>query len=88
MKEKINADFLSAQKYWERQSEDTRLRNEQGFDVYNFGFQCNKKRVVDYPSLWPYVREIYQMKDVTPTVNMEHINKTYHVRTPTRMRTH
>ena len=58
------------------------------FDVYNFGFQCNKKRVVDYPSLWPYVREIYQMKDVTPTVNMEHINKTYHVRTPTRMRTH
>ena len=29
MKEKINADFLSAQKYWERQSEDTRLRNEQ-----------------------------------------------------------
>lgn len=29
MREKINADFMSAQKHWERYTEDCRLRHEQ-----------------------------------------------------------
>ena len=29
MREKLNADFLSAQRQWERYSEETRLKHEQ-----------------------------------------------------------
>ncbi|XP_067946424.1 glutathionyl-hydroquinone reductase YqjG-like isoform X1 [Watersipora subatra] len=45
--------------------------------VYVQHFKCNRKRIIDYPSLWPYVRDIYQMPGVKETVNMEHIVKHY-----------
>jgi putative glutathione S-transferase len=46
--------------------------------VYHLHFKCNKKRVVDYPNLWAYTRELYQLEGVAGTVNMNHIVRHYH----------
>lgn len=45
--------------------------------VYHYHFKCNIKRLQDFPSLWAYVREIYQHPRITPTVNMVHIKRHY-----------
>jgi len=45
--------------------------------VYVTHFKCNVRRIVDYPNLWAYTREIYQMPGVAGTVNMEHIKRHY-----------
>ena len=29
-------------------------------EVYNLHFRCNRRRLVDYPNLWGYARELYQ----------------------------
>jgi putative glutathione S-transferase len=42
------------------------------FDVaYHYAFKCNLRRLMDYPNLWAYAREIYQMKGVAETVNFD-----------------
>ena len=41
--------------------------------------QCNKKRIVDYPNMWGYVRDIYQTKAIEETVDPEHIKCHYQV---------
>lgn len=46
--------------------------------VYHGHFKCNRARIVDYPNLWAYTREIYQMPGVAETVNLEHIRKHYY----------
>jgi len=46
--------------------------------VYHGHFKCNLKRIVDYPNLWGYVRELYQWSDVSETVNMQHIKDHYY----------
>ncbi|HCI08874.1 glutathione S-transferase family protein [Ascidiaceihabitans sp.] len=46
--------------------------------VYHLHFKCNKKRIVDYPNLWAYTRELYQVEGVAETVNMDHIVRHYH----------
>ena len=46
--------------------------------VYHLHFKCNKKRIVDYPNLWAYTRELYQVEGVAETVNMYHIVRHYH----------
>jgi putative glutathione S-transferase len=46
--------------------------------VYHLHFKCNKKRIVDYPNLWAYTRELYQWKGVAWTVNMNHNVRHYH----------
>ncbi|XP_033111868.1 glutathionyl-hydroquinone reductase YqjG-like [Anneissia japonica] len=45
--------------------------------VYVGHFKCNKKRIVDYPSIWGYVRDIYQSYGIAETVDQEHIQKHY-----------
>ena len=47
--------------------------------VYVGHFKCNKRRIVDYPNLWGFTREIYQMPAVRETVNMAHIKNHYYV---------
>ena len=42
-------------------------------------FQCNKKRIIDYPNLWAYTRELYQIPAFKDTTNFEHIAKFYQV---------
>jgi putative glutathione S-transferase len=46
--------------------------------VYHQHFKCNRKRIVDYPNLWAYTRELYQWKGVAQTVNFDHIVRHYH----------
>ena len=45
--------------------------------VYVTHFKCNIRRIIDYPNLWAYTREIYQMPGIAETVNMEHIKRHY-----------
>lgn len=46
--------------------------------VYHLHFKCNQRRLVDYPNLWAYTRELYQWPGVAPTVNFDHIVRHYH----------
>lgn len=46
--------------------------------VYHLHFKCNKKRIIDYPNLWGYCRELYQYPGVHATVGMQHIVRHYH----------
>lgn len=46
--------------------------------VYYTHFKCNLKRIIDYPSLWRFVRDVYGLKGVAETVNMDHIKKHYY----------
>ncbi|QTN34587.1 glutathione S-transferase family protein [Cognatishimia activa] len=46
--------------------------------VYHLHFKCNRKRLIDYPNLWAYTRELYQMPGVAETVDMDHIVRHYH----------
>lgn len=46
--------------------------------VYYSHFKCNLRRIVDYPNLWGYLRDLYQQPGVAETVNMDHIKKHYY----------
>jgi putative glutathione S-transferase len=46
--------------------------------VYHGHFKCNRRRIVDYPNLWAYTRDLYQMPGVAETVRMDHITRHYH----------
>lgn len=46
--------------------------------VYVGHFKCNIRRIVDYPNLWRYIRELYQTPGVADTVNFPHIKKHYY----------
>ncbi|KAJ8027277.1 Glutathione S-transferase omega-like 2 [Holothuria leucospilota] len=45
--------------------------------VYHGYFKCNKKRIVDYPNMWGYVRDLYGIDGISETVDQEHIQKCY-----------
>jgi glutathionyl-hydroquinone reductase len=45
--------------------------------VYYSHFKCNLRRIVDYPSLSNYLRDLYQTPGVAETVNMGHIKRHY-----------
>jgi len=47
--------------------------------VYVGHFKCNLRRIVDYPNLWPYLRDLYQHPGIADTVNFEHIKSHYYV---------
>jgi glutathionyl-hydroquinone reductase len=47
-------------------------------EVYNLHFRCNYRRLVDYPSLWGYARELYQWPRVAGTVAMAQIKRHYY----------
>ncbi|HSR72691.1 MAG TPA: glutathione S-transferase C-terminal domain-containing protein, partial [Kiloniellales bacterium] len=46
--------------------------------VYHGHFKCNLRRLVDYPNLWAYVRELYQVPGVAETVDLHHIKHHYY----------
>ena len=46
--------------------------------VYVGHFKCNLRRIVDYPNLWAYTRELYQMPGIAETVHMGHIKRHYY----------
>ena len=46
--------------------------------VYVGHFKCNLRRIVDYPNLREYTRELYQLPGVRETVHMDHIKGHYY----------
>lgn len=49
------------------------------FDAVYYGhFKCNLRRIVDYPNLSNYVRDLYQVPGVAETVNFDHIKRHYY----------
>lgn len=46
--------------------------------VYHGHFKCNRARIVDYPNLWAYTRELYQWDGIADTVRLDHITRHYH----------
>jgi putative glutathione S-transferase len=46
--------------------------------VYYVHFKCNIRRIVDYPNLWGYLRELYQYDGIAETVNFDHIKRHYY----------
>ena len=46
--------------------------------VYVGHFKCNIRRILDYPNLSNYVRDLFQQPGIVDTVNMEHIKNHYY----------
>ncbi|HXV74754.1 MAG TPA: glutathione S-transferase family protein [Candidatus Polarisedimenticolaceae bacterium] len=47
--------------------------------VYVGHFKCNLRRLVDYPALWAFTRELYQHEQIASTVDFDHIKRHYYV---------
>jgi glutathionyl-hydroquinone reductase len=46
--------------------------------VYYVHFKCNLHHIADYPNLWNYTRELYQVPGVAATVNLAQIKRHYY----------
>jgi putative glutathione S-transferase len=46
--------------------------------VYHGHFKCNIRRIVDYPNLYGYLRDLYQIDGISDTVNFDHIKRHYY----------
>jgi putative glutathione S-transferase len=47
--------------------------------VYVGHFKCNLRRLVDYPNLWGYARDLYQRPAFCDTTNFDHIKRHYYM---------
>ena len=47
--------------------------------VYVGHFKCNLRRLVDYPALWAYARDLYQQPGFGDTVDLDHIKRHYYM---------
>ena len=50
-----------------------------GDAVYADHFKCSLRRIVDYPSLWSYVRNLYQRPGIAETVRFDEIRRHYYL---------
>ncbi|WP_283788340.1 glutathione S-transferase family protein [Bermanella sp. WJH001] len=46
--------------------------------VYVGHFKTNKKRIVDYPNMWAYLRGLYQQAGIAQTVKLDQIKQHYY----------
>ncbi len=55
------------------------------FDAaYYSAFKCNLRRLVDYPNLWPYTRDLYQQPGIAKTVDFDIYRIGYHSKSARR----
>ncbi len=47
--------------------------------VYHGHFKCNLRRLIEYPNLWAYARDLYQRPGFGDTVNFDHIKRHYYM---------
>lgn len=53
------------------------------FDLaYHTHFRCNLRRIVDYPNLWGYTRELYQVPGVREVCDLAEIKEHYYTSHP------
>ncbi len=49
------------------------------FDLaYHGNFKCNLKRIQDYPNLWGFTRELYQMPGIAETIDLQRMKAGYY----------
>ncbi len=49
------------------------------FDLaYHGNFKCNIRRLVDYPNLWAYTRDLYQQPGIAETTDLDKIKAGYY----------
>jgi glutathionyl-hydroquinone reductase len=46
--------------------------------VYHGHFKCNLRRLVDYPNLWGYARDLYQRPGFGATTDFDHVKRHYY----------
>jgi putative glutathione S-transferase len=51
--------------------------------VYHVHFKCSLRKLVEYPNLWPYARDLYQWPGIEETVNLDEIRAHYYRTHPT-----
>ena len=47
--------------------------------VYHGHFKCNLRRIVDYPNLSGFLRDLYQEEGIREMVNFDHIKRHYYI---------
>lgn len=47
--------------------------------VYHGHFKCNVRRILDYPALGGYLRDLYQQPGISALVDFDHIKRHYYV---------
>lgn len=53
------------------------------FDLAYYGlFKCNLKRLVEFPNLWSYCRELYQYPGVASVCRVDHVKQLYYAGLP------
>lgn len=50
--------------------------------VYYTHFKCNRNHLYEYPNLWNYLKELYQIPGLSETCNFDHIKKHYYMSHP------
>jgi glutathionyl-hydroquinone reductase len=46
--------------------------------VYHGHFKCNLRRIIDYPNLWNYLKDLYQRPEFKATCNLDDIKRGYY----------
>lgn len=50
------------------------------FDSVYYGhFKCNLRRILDYPNLWNYLKDLYQQPEFKATCNLDHTKRGYYM---------
>ena len=47
--------------------------------VYHSHFKCNLRRILDYPNLWNYLKDLYQRPEFKATCNLDHTKRGYYM---------
>ena len=47
--------------------------------VYHGHFKCNLRRIIDYPNLFGYLKDLYQTDGIADSVNFDHIKRHYYI---------
>ena len=46
--------------------------------VYHTHFRCTRRRLIDYPALWAYARDLYAWRGISETVDFQLIREGYY----------
>ncbi len=50
------------------------------FDCVYYGhFKCNLRRIIDYPNLWNYLKDLYQRPQFKATCNLNYVKRGYYM---------
>ncbi|HCG00022.1 MAG TPA: glutathione-dependent reductase [Chloroflexi bacterium] len=51
--------------------------------VYHGHFKCNKRKLIEYPNLWAYARDLYSRPEFRETTDFDQIKRHYYMTHPT-----